>query len=323
MPRKIEISHKTIIFTLGTLALILFLYLIRDILLILFVSLLIMVILNPTVKKLSKFKVPRGASVLIVYFLFFAIITLSLAGIIPALIEQTSNFAANLPTYINNLHIPQAISDEVTSQILLKVGDLPGSIFQFGVGLISNIFTLLTVLTFAFYLLMARNKLDDQLGYLLGEKKAKEAVEFIDELETKLGGWARGQIILMLSVGTMMYFGLRILSIPYTLPLGIFAGLLEIVPYVGPVLGAVPALLIGFGISPVMGIATVAVAFLVQQVENYVLVPKIMERSVGVAPIITLLALAIGSQIAGITGVLISIPVVITLRILLKKRFLV
>ena len=94
-------------------------------------------------------------------------------------------------------------------------------------------------------------------------------------------------------------------------------------PYVGPILGAIPAVFIGFGISSVMGFATIALMFLVQQIENYILVPKIMERSVGVAPIITLIALAIGLKIAGITGVLISIPVVITLQVLIKKHFLV
>ncbi len=323
MPRKVEISHRTILFTLFTLISFWVIWEIRDLVLILFVSLLLMVILSPMVKKLSKYKIPKALAVLLVYFVFFGAIIVSLIGIIPALIEQTTNFVTGLPMYIQNMHIPSSLSDQVSVQILSKVGDLPAGILGVGLGVIANIVTILTVLTFAFYLLMAREKLDEQLAFLVGEKKADQIAGFVDELEIKLGGWARGQIFLMLSVGILGYAGLRILGIPYAIPLAILSGFLELVPYVGPIFGAIPAVFIGFGISPVMGFATIALMFLVQQVENYILVPKIMERSVGVAPIITLVALATGLKIAGITGVLISIPVVITLQVLIKKHFLV
>jgi predicted PurR-regulated permease PerM len=323
MPRKIEISHRTIIFTFFLMGAIWFIWEIRDIVLILFVSLLIMVILHPIARRLSKFRIPKALSVLIVYFIFFGSVIVSLVGIIPPLVEQTTNFVSGFPTYIANLHIPSAISNQVSGQILSRVGDLPESILGFGFGVVANIVTILTVLTFAFYLLMARDKLDKQLSYLVGDKKSHEIGEFIDELEVKLGGWARGQILLMVSVGVLNYLGLLILGIPYALPIAILAGFLELVPYVGPILGAIPALFIGFGISPALGLGTALLAFLVQQLENYILVPKIMERSVGVTPIITLLSLAIGFKVAGIAGVLISVPVVITLQVLVKRKFLV
>jgi predicted PurR-regulated permease PerM len=100
------------------------------------------------------------------------------------------------------------------------------------------------------------------------------------------------------------------------------AGLLEIVPYIGPIIAAIPAVIIGFGISPVIGLATAALALLIQQLENYVLVPKVMEKSVGVSPIVTLLSLAVGFKVAGIVGALISVPVVITLQVLSKEYIL-
>ncbi len=310
-------------FTLFVIGAIWFVYQIRDIVFVFFISLLIMVVLNPIVKKLSRLKVPRAISVLVVYLLFFALIIVSLAGILPPLVEQTGNFASHFPTYIKNINIPSAINDQISSQVLLRVGDLPSVVVGFGVGLISNFLTLLTVLTFAFYLLMARNKLEHTLTEFLGEKKANMVEGFLDELEIKISGWVRGEFILMFTVGVFNYIGLTLLNIPFALPIAIFAGLLEIVPYVGPIFGAVPGLLIGFGISPVMGLATAALAFLVQQVENYVLAPKIMEKSVGVSPVVTLLSLAIGFKIAGIVGVLISIPIVIMLQVLAKRHFLI
>jgi predicted PurR-regulated permease PerM len=198
---------------------------------------------------------------------------------------------------------------------------IPGRVVGVSVSIVSNFVAVLTVLTFAFYLLMARDKLDDQLAFFFGKTRSQEIGEIIDELEVKLGGWARGQLLLMFTVGFFNYVGLTILGIPYALPLGIFAGIMEAVPYIGPILGAVPGVVIGFGISPIMGIGTAALAFLIQQVENYVLVPKIMEKSVGVAPIVTLVALAIGFRVAGIPGILISVPVVITLQVFGKRHF--
>ena len=163
MPRKIEISYKTILFTLFAIGAALFLYYIRDILLLLFVALLIMVILNPTVSGLARFKIPRAASVLIVYLSFFVVLIISLSTIIPLVVEQTTNFVGSLPSYIADLQINPWIKDQVLGQLLTAIGGAPAKILDFSVGIISNIFTLLTVLTFAFYLLMARNKLDKQL----------------------------------------------------------------------------------------------------------------------------------------------------------------
>ncbi len=322
MPRKVEISHRTIIFTFVLVGFIWFVFLIKEIIFTLFVALLIMVILNPLVRKLSRFRIPRGPSVLIVYFFVFGVVGVSLASVIPVLLEQTGNFAQGLPSYIEHLNINSAIADQVSRQLLAQVGTLPGRIVELTVSVVSNFISVLTVLTFTFYLLLLRDKLESQLVFLFGEKKSQEIGDLIDELEVKLGGWARGQLLLMVTVGFFNYIGLTLLGVPFALPLGILAGFLEILPYIGPVIAGIPAVVIGFGISPLIGAATVALAFLVQQVENYVLVPKIMERSVGVNPVVTLLSLAIGFRIAGIVGVLVSIPVVITLRVVAKKHLL-
>ncbi len=322
MPRKIEISHRTIVFTFFLFGLVWFLYQIRDLILILFVALLLVTILNPLIKKLSRLKIPRGVSILIVYLLFIVLTVLTIASIVPVLVVQTSNFATGLPAYFESLNVGSVLGPNVSNQIVSQLGSIPGEIVQLIVSIFSNLLSILTVLTFAFYLLLVRNKLDTQLSTFLGDEKAGRVVKFVDELEVKLGGWARGQLFLMLTVGVLDYLGMKLLGVPYALPLGILAGLLEVVPYIGPVLAAIPAIIIGFGVMPVVGIATAVVAFLIQQIENYILVPKIMERSVGVSPIIVLLALSIGFRMAGIAGILISIPVVITLRVLAGQKFL-
>src|SRR5258708_3347886 len=322
MPRKIEISHRTIIFTVILLVGLWFLYYLRDIILSVFVALLITAIINPVVKKLSKYKIPRGISVLIVYVSFFVILGVAIASIIPSLIKQTTSFAASLPSYLENLKISSEIANEMSKQFILQLGNLPSQVVGFSRSLVENVFAIVTVLIFAFYFLLARNKLEsDGFNNFFGNKVGKEITSIIDELEVKLGGWARGQLALMITVGSFSYLGYSILGIPFALPLGILAGFFEIIPYLGAVLGAAPAVIIGFGISPIMGVATLVLALLIQQLENYVLVPKIMERSVGVSPIITLISLSIGLRLAGIVGVVLSVPVVLTLDILAKRRF--
>lgn len=319
MPKKIEISHKTIIFTVVFLALLGLLYFIRNIILQFFVALLIMTILNPLVTKLSKFKIPRAISIIVAYILVFSVVGFALAGVIPPLVDQTASFINGLPEYLENSGISNVVTEQATIQLLGELGDLPTQVARTTISVFSNVFDVLLVLIFAFYLLLSREKHDEQLTSFFGRARSKKVTKVIDSLEVKLGGWARGQLTLMFLVGIATYIGLRLLGIPFALPLAILAGLLEIIPYMGPIIAAIPAVIIGFGISPFIGFATAILAFLIQQLEGYFFVPKVMEKSVGVSPIITLLALAIGFKIAGVAGALISVPVVISLQVLSKE----
>jgi len=316
MPRKVEISHKTVIFTVLFLLSLWFLYVIKDIIFGLFVALLIMAILNPLVTKLSKVGIPRGVSVLVVYLAVLGIFGLAIAAIIPPLVEQTSSLISRLPAYLSNLGVNRVISGDIAGQILSQIGSIPGQAVKVGFSIFSNLLGAITVLIFAFYLLLVRDKIDDQLGFLIGEDKRKKIGSTIDLLESRLGGWARGEFVLMAVIGVASFLGLTILGIPYALPLAILAGLLEIVPYFGPIISAIPAVIIGISISPLMGLATIALAFLIHQSENYFFTPKIMEKSVGVNPVITLLALSIGFRLAGMVGAVISVPVVLTIHVL-------
>ncbi|MGB6882330.1 MAG: AI-2E family transporter [Microgenomates group bacterium] len=318
MPRKIEISHRTIIFTVLFLMLLAFLYFIRDIIFQFFVALLIMTILNPFVTKLSKYKIPRAISIFVAYILTIGVIGVALAGVLPPLVDQTTSFVSGLPRYIENSGVSAIITEQLENQLLTQLGNLPAQAAKTTISIFSNLLDIILVLVFAFYLLLLRGKQDTQLTAFFGKARSKRVIKIIDILELKLGGWARGQLMLMFLVGISTYVGLGLLGIPFVLPLAILAGLLEIVPYVGPIFAAVPAVIIGFGISPITGFATTALVFLIQQLENYLLVPKVMEKSVGVSPIITLLSLTVGFKIASVVGALVSIPVVISLQVLAK-----
>jgi predicted PurR-regulated permease PerM len=123
----------------------------------------------------------------------------------------------------------------------------------------------------------------------------------------------------MFVVGLSTYIGLRLLGVPYALPLAILAGLLEVIPIVGPIVAAIPAVIIGFGISAVIGVSTIALAFLIQQVENYVFVPAIMNKSVGLSSLVILLSLSVGFRLVGVVGAIVSIPAFLTLQVLARE----
>jgi len=202
-----------------------------------------------------------------------------------------------------------------------QIGSLPTQAVKFGVSVFSNVVSILSVLVLSFYFLLYRSKLNDQLAFVFGEDRKVQVGKIIDEIEMNLGSWARGEIILMFFVGLLIYIGLLILGIPFALPLAIIAGILEIVPVLGPNIAAIPAIIIGLTISPLMALAVAALCFLVQQLENYLLVPRIMEKSVGVNPIITLISLTIGYKMMGIVGIILSIPLFLTIKILVKEYF--
>lgn len=321
MVRKIEVSHKTIIFSVLFLLFLWFLFFIKDIIFVFFASLILMAILNPMVTKLSKVRIPRAVSILVTYIVVFGLFGLVIVSIVPPLVEQTTNFANSLPVNLRNLGFFTYLEGDVAKELVTRLGGIPAQIIKAGVSFFSNAVSVLAVLVFTFYLLQSRNKLEVQLGLFFGEEKRKELGKLIDRLEARLGGWARAEISLMTLVGIITYLGLVLLGIPYALPLAILAGLFEIVPVLGPFLAAIPSVIIGLSISPVMGLAVVALAFLVQQLENYVFIPKIMQKSTGVSPIITLLALAIGAKLGGVFGILFSVPIVITLQVLLTEHF--
>lgn len=320
MPSKIEISHRTIIFTAFFLILLWVLFQIRQIILALFVATVLMSALNPLVDKMERRFFPRILAIILVYAGILATFILIIASVIPPLVEQTSVLISRVPFYARQLGVFGVDPNLLISQ-MPNLAEIPANILKFSLGLFSNIVALLAVFLITFYLLLERKKLQHHLIVLFGEGQEKRAADFIDKAEKRLGGWVRGEIVLMAIIGAMTYFGLRVLGIEFALPLALLAGMLEIVPNIGPILAAVPAVIAGLAISPLMGLAVAALYFLVQQLENTLIVPKVMERTAGVNPLVTILSLAIGFKLGGIVGAILAVPVVLLIQVVASEMF--
>lgn len=314
MPRKIEISHRTIIFIAVFLLGLRLVVQIKDVLLMLFMAFIIMSALNPAVDHLEKLKIPRALAILMLYLLLLVVIGVTLGTVVPPLVSQTGNLVLSLPDALSRIAIFHDNQQAITEQVLGQIGSLPQDLLRVTVNLFGNILSIFTVLVISFYLLLERANLNKYLAILLGKNSPDRVLKTINEIERRLGGWVRGELFLMLAVGLVTYVGLLILGIDNALPLAIIAGLLEIVPNIGPTLSAVPAILIALTIHPFKAVATAALYFLVQLIENHALVPNIMRRAVGVNPLVSIVGLIIGLKIYGPMGAIMSIPVIIVIH---------
>lgn len=320
MPKKIEISHRTIVFTVFFLILLWLVWQIRQIIIGLFVSLVLMAAINPAIDKMEKMKIPRVLGIVLIYILIFAVVGLIIAGVIPPLVDQTSALISRAPKFIENLGIPTIDQRIIESQIQ-QLGSIPANLVKISVNIFANLITVFALLVITFYLLLERKNLNRYLHILFGGDGERKAAIFIDQVEEKLGSWVRAELTLMAIVGVMSYLGLRLLGIDFALPLALLAGILEIIPNIGPVVASIPAILAGLVISPLMALAVAALYFLIQQVENTLIVPQVMAREAGVNPLITIISLAIGFKLGGVVGAVLAIPMVLLIQIIASEFF--
>lgn len=314
MTRKVEISHRTIIFTAIFIFLIWFFIQVRDIILLLFISIILMSSLNPLVDKLERYRIPRGMAIMLLYILLWGSIATVFASIIPSLVEQTSRLIKVLPSAITSLDFFSSRQQEIGQQVITRVGSLPENLLKLSIGIFGNLLNVLTTIVITFYLLMERKNLNKYLLVLTGDESPERATRIVNEIERRLGSWVRGQLILMVVVGVVTYVGLRILGVDIALPLAMLAGMLEIIPNIGPIVSSVPAVLIAFLIHPLLAVSTAALYFLVQFLENNLLVPKVMQKATGVNPLISILGLMIGLKLAGPVGAVLAIPTIIVIQ---------
>lgn len=312
MVQKIDISHKTIIFTALFLLVIWIIYLIRDLLIVLFVSTILMSALSPLVKFLTKYKIPKSLSIAITYLIIIAIVSSLLALVVPPLLEETRRLFSTLPPYLDQLFQKAAIDKSVLQS---QLSDLSKNAFAITLSIFDNVLTIIFLLVLTFYLMLEKEDLESRLAALFVGKEER-VKKLLVKIEEKLGGWLRGQLFLSLAIGVLTYIGLLILGVPYALPLAVVAGILEVVPVIGPIISAIPAILIALTISPLLSLGVALMYFVIQQLENHLIVPQVMKRAVGLNPLIVILAIAIGGRLLGIAGALLAVPLAVVIQII-------
>ncbi|NCO88558.1 hypothetical protein AUK04_02020 [Candidatus Roizmanbacteria bacterium CG2_30_33_16] len=316
--QKIEISAKTIIFTVLFILLLQFLVVIKDLIFALFIAFIVASALRPFVIWLTERKIPRTVSLIIVYLLFVGALGSTVALIIPPLINELFLLAKTLPSIVRKL-VPNNLGFININSIVQYVPNLTNQFITVVQGAFSNIVFLMSILFFSFYFLIEENTIKKILIKFFDENQSQKVNDIFGGAEKKLNSWFWGELVLMTVVGVLTFIGLSLIGLKYVIPLALLAGLLEVVPNLGPTIAAIPAVLIGFSQSYFLGIAALAVSFIVQQLENNVIVPVVMKKAVGVSPAITLIALIIGGKLTGVMGVLLAIPTMLFLEVVIME----
>lgn len=250
-----------------------------------------------------------------VVFLAFVLIVFGVFGFALApMITQTQKLFSQFPSLVASLAkypIFASVGKGIESDIVNQLQMSSKSIVNVTLGAFSSVISLISILVFTIYLLIDFPNVRGFLLALLPKKNRTDAAKLLAKVEGRLGSWIRGELVLMTVIGVLTFIGLNIIGLEFALSLALIAGLLEIIPTLGPTIAAIPAAIIGFAISPTKGIAVIILYIIVQQLENTMIVPKIMKKAVGLNPLITLLAVLIGGKLFSFAGMLFAVPVVL------------
>lgn len=305
-----------------------FLYLVRDVIVILFLAIIIASAVGPFANWLEEKKIPRLLGVLLLYLAFFGLVIFLLSLVVPFLASELGQLTQALPKFVSSLSGALEKAQQTTSSryfdFFSEIQNMLDGFAQFlhvysqsAINLVVNIFggvlSFIAVIIISFYLSVMRRGIIGFISSVLPEKYESYVINLWKRAEYKVGRWLQGQLLMALSVGLMVFVGLSLLHVKYALLLGVLAMILEIVPVVGPVIAAIPGVIFAFTQSPTLGIWIVVFYVAVQQIESHIFAPLILGKTLGLNPVTVILALLIGGKIAGILGILLAVPVAVVI----------
>jgi len=297
----------------------------RSVLGILFLSIFLTMIISPFADKMQEKRgFPRWLSILIVYLLILSIVSIAIGMLIPTLAKEIILFSNKIPDMASG--IVSSLSPGIQSTITSSLSDLASKlssqstsiVSKFG-GILGGVGQAVIIFVISFYMSIEEKGIEKFVKSLTPKKHTEKTIQLLKKIQDKVGGWVRGELILILIIGVLSYIGLIILGVNYALLLALIAGLTELIPYIGPWIGAVPAILIGFTQSPGKAIMVIILYIIIQQLENALIVPKVMNKSVGLHPIIVIIVIIIGMNWFGILGALIAVPVTAMIQIIASE----
>ncbi len=330
---KLDISVATFFKALAIVVSVYFVYRVLDVLALVFVAIIFATALEPAVNWMNRNRIPRALAVLVLYLVIFLVLSLIVVLMVPPLVDQITELAKSFPYYYERLlsafsYVSGTGHDQVAAGMQQNLQNLGSNLAQATssllstvIGIFGGILQFIVLLTIAFYLVIEEDGIVRFVRSITPSAYQPYVMQLMRRLKQKLGSWLRGQLLLMLIIGVLTYVGLALLGAKYAMVLALWAGITEIVPYVGPIIGAIPAIFLALSVSPLQALLITALYVVVQQLENNIIVPMVMRRTVGLNPIITIIAIAIGAKLGGVMGAVLSIPVAVSLGVFLSDFF--
>lgn len=327
----IEISSATLFKILAVVLAVAFLYFIRDIILLVFISLILSSAIDPWVNYLQKWKIPRTLGTIFIYVSAIGLLFFSLLLLIDPISTEVKNLSDDFPVYWQQISfgwqslesfsqshgLQQQLMEGIrSSQSALTA--IATNIFGGALSFIGGSFSVVVVMVVTFYLAVYDKQMKRKIRSVLPEKYRAYSTHLIERMQEKIGLWLRGQIVLSLIVGLLVFIGLSLLGVKYVWVLALLSAVTEIIPYFGPLIGGIPAVFIAFTQSPILGLMVLGLFILIHQTENYLITPQVMRKAVGLNPVIVIVAMLVGVKVAGIPGIILAIPVTTALSVLVN-----
>jgi predicted PurR-regulated permease PerM len=273
----------------------------------------------------------RGLTILVVYAMFVVLVAVLFFLLVPAALTQLEELSRSAPQFLRDARVwaaglrPQALASSVTSLVdaaadfFKPAPPNPDQVVSASLTVAEALVSIVTLLTIVFFWLVEHARLQRYALSFVPAAHRPGWREAWNEVETRLGLWVRGQLTLMLAVGVATAIAYTVLGLPSALLLGLFAGIVEAVPILGPAIGAIPAIVIAATVSPELAVLVAIVYVVLQFVEGNILVPMVMKNTIGLSPFIVIVSLLIGSAVGGIAGAFLAVPAAAAVEVILER----
>jgi predicted PurR-regulated permease PerM len=326
---------RVVAITLGILLLAYAAYRVRSILLLVLVAAFLAIGLDPAVRRLERWKIKRGWAVTLILLGVVAFIAAFIAAVVPRLVEQVTQFATDLPGYVEDIgrryprfqeyvdanNVEDQLSD-ATKDLPSKISGSIGSVLGVAGSVIGALFSLITVLVLTIYFLLSLSHIREGSLKMVPKSKRGRVTELVDPILEKIGGYIAGQIVVALIGGSLAFILLWVMGVPSPVALALWVTIAALIPLIGATIGAIPAVIVAFVYSATTGIVVLVYFIVYQQIENYVIAPRVMTRAVDVSPAAILVAALIGGTLLGFVGALMAIPAAAAIRLITQEVLL-
>jgi predicted PurR-regulated permease PerM len=319
---------RNVFLVAAALLLIYCLYLVRKLLMLVFIALFLAVGMDPAIRRLQAWGLKRGQAVLVILLGVVVFLGGFFAAIVPPLVDQVTDFATNLPQYVedlaaNNERLQEYVSEQdiaerlrnATQEIPSQIGSSFGTVLGVAGSVLATIFNAITVLVLTIYFSLSFTKMREGSLKLIPKSKRARVQSLLDPILTKIGGYIAGNVAISIIAGVVSFVFLTIVGVPYPVALALWVAIADLIPLVGATLGAVPAVIVAFFVSLPVGIATLAFFVVYQQLENYLVAPRVMTKAVDLSPAAVLVSALTGAALLGVAGVLMAIPAAAAIKL--------
>jgi len=315
-----EISWQSVWRLVLIVVFLILLYHARSVLVILLFSIIISSAFEPLVDWFKKRGLGRILATLIIYLTSIALIGLFLFFVAPIIYQQLLAVINLIPGYSEKLShsiIGSQIAQNINEIIITYGGSLlktSTTVFSLLLSLVGGVVSAISVLLISFYLLIRGDGVAEFLRTVLPQNLENEVIGIWYKTQSRIGRWFRTQLLLSLFIGLVVFISLWILGIKYSLILGVLAAILELVPIAGPIFSGAASAIVALSQSLSLAIWVVIIFILIQQLESHILVPLIMKESIGLNPVLVILAILTGAKLGGIVGIILAVPIMVILE---------